>query len=107
MHNKKDGKNYKIALPGVTYKTLVYGERTSLCEFKLEKGSIIPSHSHPHEQTGYMVSGKMNFIIGAETFIAEEGTSWNIPSYIEHSVKVIEDSLVIEVFSPVREDYLP
>jgi quercetin dioxygenase-like cupin family protein len=94
-------------LEGIKMITPVYGDKTCLCEFRLEKGSKVPNHSHPYEQTGYMVSGRMNFTIGDQTFVAEPGTSWNIPINLEHGVEVIEDSVVIEVFAPVREDYLP
>ena len=107
MFYKKDLSNYRQAVEGVTYKTLAYGEKTSLGEFHLKKGYVIPNHSHPHEQTGYMVSGKMTFTIDDKDYNAEQGDSWNIPGNVEHSVKIHEDSVVIEVFSPVREDYLP
>jgi quercetin dioxygenase-like cupin family protein len=49
----------------------------------------------------------MTFTIESEDHFAEAGDSWSIPGNVEHSVKVHEDSVVIEVFSPVREDYLP
>jgi len=42
-------------LEGIKYKTLTFGDRTSLSEFSLDKGSVIPKHSHPHEQTGYVI----------------------------------------------------
>ena len=106
MFYKKDCNNYKKAVEGVTFKTLSFGNKTSLCEFKLEKGSLIPNHNHPHEQTGYMISGQMTFTINGEDFNAYAGDSWSIPGNVYHSVKVHEDSVVIEVFSPVREDYL-
>jgi quercetin dioxygenase-like cupin family protein len=70
-------------------------------------GATIPKHSHPHEQTGYLVSGRMKFVIGDEVFSAESGDGWNIAGHVEHGVDVLEDSVVIEVFSPAREDYLP
>lgn len=107
MFYKKDRSNYRTAVEGVTYKTLTYGDKTSLGEFFLAKGYTIPNHSHPHEQTGYMVSGKVTFTIDGIDYNAEPGDSWNIPGNVEHSVKVHEDSVVIEVFAPVREDYLP
>lgn len=94
-------------LDGVKYKTLTFGERTSLSEFSLDKGSVIPKHSHPHEQTGYVISGRMLFTIADEQFEAGPGDSWNIPGNVEHDVEVLEDTVVIEVFSPAREDYLP
>ncbi len=107
MFYKKELTNYKEALDGVTYKTIAYGDKTSLGEFQLKKGSVVLNHNHPHEQTGYMISGRMTFTIDGEDHIAEAGDSWNIPGNVEHSVNVHEDSVVIEVFSPVREDYLP
>ena len=54
-----------------------------------------------------MISGKIRFKIGDELFEAEAGDSWCIPGEVEHAVEVLEDSVVLEVFSPVREDYLP
>lgn len=106
MFYKKDGRPYRKALDGVSFKSLTHGQKTHLTEFRLEKGSQIPVHSHPHEQTGYLVSGKMNFTIAGETFDTEPGNAWNIPGHVEHGVDVLEDCLVIEVFSPAREDYL-
>lgn len=107
MFTKNNDRDSKPHLEGIKYKTLSFGERTSLSEFSLEKGSVIPKHRHPHEQTGYVISGRLIFTIGDERFKAEPGDSWNIPGNVEHSVKVLEDTVVIEVFSPAREDYLP
>lgn len=106
MFYKRDDTPYKTQLEGVQFKTLVHGSNTSLHEFILEKGSKIPIHSHPHEQTGYLVSGRMNFIISGKKISVEPGDSWNIPGGEEHGVDVIENCIVIEIFSPVREEYL-
>ncbi|UCC38617.1 MAG: cupin domain-containing protein [Candidatus Aminicenantes bacterium] len=107
MFTKSDERESKSHLFGIKYKTLAFGERTSLSEFSLAKGSIIPTHKHPHEQTGYVISGRMIFTIGGERFEAKPGDGWNIPSNMEHDVEVLEDTVVIEVFSPAREEYLP
>jgi quercetin dioxygenase-like cupin family protein len=106
FYKKKDG-GYRQLLPGIELKTLVYGEKTLLGEFRLEAQSILPRHSHIYEQSGYLVEGRMRFTIGEQVFEAEPGDSWCIPGDIEHSAEVLENSLVVEVFSPVREDYLP
>jgi len=98
---------YTQALPGVERKTLVYGERTLLTEFRLQAGSQLPQHSHPHEQTGYLVKGRCRFTIGMEAFDVAPGDSWCIPKNVEHGVQVLEDAVAVEVFSPVRTDYLP
>ena len=107
MFTKNNALDSKLHSKGIRYKTLAYGEGTSLSEFSLEKGSVIPRHKHLHEQTGYVISGRLIFRIGEEQFEAETGDSWNIPSNVEHDVEVLEDTVVIEVFSPPREDYLP
>jgi quercetin dioxygenase-like cupin family protein len=73
MFTKNDKSGYRTALEGVRFKTLAVGERTHLTEFRLSGGSIVPQHSHPHEQTGYLVSGKMRFDIGGEIFEALPG----------------------------------
>lgn len=106
MFYKKENSPYRQPLEGVSFKSLAHGEKTHLTQFKLDKGSVIPMHSHPHEQTGYLISGKMKFTIAGEVFTAESGDGWNIPSHVPHGVEVFETALVIEVFSPAREDYL-
>ena len=106
MFYQKSNNNYRQAIAGISYKTLVHGQKTSLSEFHLQKGSVLPNHSHPHEQTGYMISGRMKFIIDGKKYETVPGNSWCIPSHVEHGVEVLEDSVVIEIFSPVREEYL-
>ncbi|MBM4315462.1 MAG: cupin domain-containing protein [Deltaproteobacteria bacterium] len=91
---------------GIERKTLVHGDKTLMTKFLLRKGSIVPRHAHPHEQIGYLVKGCMQFLIGAEKFEAQAGDSWCIAGGVEHKVDIMEDAVVVEVFSPVREDYL-
>ncbi|MBU2499149.1 MAG: cupin domain-containing protein [Proteobacteria bacterium] len=67
----------------------------------------LPRHAHPHEQTGYLVKGRIRLSIAAEEYDVRPGDSWSIPSGIEHGAEIVEDSQAVEVFSPVREDYLP
>jgi quercetin dioxygenase-like cupin family protein len=102
----KVGKHTEL-VEGVHLKTMVYGNQTLLTEVRFEKGAVIPQHGHPHEQTGYLVSGHMNFLVDGEHYNAKPGDSWNIACDIEHGATALEESVVIEVFSPVREDYLP
>ena len=107
MFERHSESGYHLALMGIEQKTLVYGEKTLMTEFLLKKGNNLPRHTHPHEQTGYLVKGKIRLSIGAQEFEAQPGDSWCIPGGVEHGAEVIEDSVAIEVFSPVREDYLP
>jgi quercetin dioxygenase-like cupin family protein len=107
MIRKANQRGYQPALPGIERKTLVYGDRTLLTEFRMHKGSTLPRHAHPQEQTGYLVSGRVRLTIGRRTVEARPGDSWTIPSGTRHGADILEDSVAIEVFSPVRRDYLP
>ena len=107
MFSKKSEGSFKNPIKGIKLKTLAFGKKTLITEFRLEKGNLLPIHSHPHEQTGYLISGKIKLIIGNEKYDAEPGDSWCIPGNVEHGAEIIEDAVAIEVFSPVRKDYLP
>ncbi len=106
MFTSRDGVFAVKMLDGVERRTLVHGERTLLAEFVLKKGFTIPRHSHPHEQTGYLVSGRLRFTVGDEVVEARPGDGWCVPGGVEHGVDILDDSVAIEVFAPLREDYL-
>ena len=107
MFYKKDGAGYRQAVPGVSMKTLVHGTNILCTEFHLEAGHQLPMHSHDQEQTGYLISGALELTIGAETFTVEPGDSWCIPGKVIHGAEVLSDAVAIEVFAPIRADYLP
>ena len=107
MFEKRSDRGYRPALDGIERKTLVHGERTLMTEFRLREGAILPRHSHPHEQTGYLFKGRIRLSIGTEQYEAQVGDSWCIPGGVEHGADILEDSVAIEVFSPVRDDYVP
>jgi quercetin dioxygenase-like cupin family protein len=103
--HSKDG--YKDPLKGVRQKTLCYGKRTLMTEFLLTQDHILPDHSHPYEQTGYLVKGHILLKIEDKQYDTLPGDSWCIPADVRHGAQIIEDSIAIEIFSPVREDYIP
>jgi quercetin dioxygenase-like cupin family protein len=107
MFTKKDLRPLKPMREGIKMKPLAWEEKSLICEFLLEKGHQLPAHSHPFEQTGYLISGKLNFRIDKTWNLAEPGDSWCVPENVEHEVHVIEEAKVIEVFIPIREEYLP
>lgn len=98
---------YKESLHGIQQKILVFGDHTLVIEFRLDKGSNLPAHIHPHEQTGYLVFGYLTLRVGAEQSEIWPGDSWNIPGNVEHSATIHQDSVAVEIFSPVRKEYLP
>lgn len=91
---------------GITRQTLTHGERTLLVKVFLKEGRSLPLHSHREEQTGYLLSGRMIMTIEGIDHELEEGDSWSIKGNVEHGVKVLSDSVVVEVFSPIRKDFL-
>jgi quercetin dioxygenase-like cupin family protein len=107
MFVRASAEGYRPVLPGIALKTLVHGEKTLLAEFRLARGSVLPRHAHPYEQTGYLIAGALDLTVGGETRRVGPGDAWCIPGAVEHSAVVIEDAVAIEVFAPVREDYLP
>jgi quercetin dioxygenase-like cupin family protein len=93
------------ALPGIFRRTLVYNENIMLCHFFLKKKSEVPLHSHKEHQVGYVIKGKLRFKTNDHEFIAEGGDSYIFGSNEPHGASILEDSEVIDVFTPSREDY--
>lgn len=106
MFKKKSEMTYRKLLEGVKMGTMVHGEKTLMARFRLEKGCAIPDHNHPHEQTGLLLSGRMVFTVDGTELEVMPGDSWCIGSDLPHSARALEDSVAVEIFSPVREDYL-
>jgi quercetin dioxygenase-like cupin family protein len=106
MYGLHSEKGYAEIIKGIRIKTLCYGESMLMTEFLLKKEAILPEHSHPNEQTGYLIKGKIRLFIGDAVLELVQGDSWNIAKDVIHRAEILEDSVAIEVFSPVREDYL-
>ena len=92
-------------LPGVVRRTLCEGARMMLIEVTLEQGAVVPSHTHPHEQIGYLASGRLLWELGDERRELAAGDSWLVPPNVPHQVTALEPSVAIDVFSPPREEY--
>jgi len=92
--------------PEIRRKILPPGQQmmSMLVEFK--KGGFGTAHSHPHEQLGYIIRGKVKMILGSEEIIAVEGEQVLVPGDVPHSILALEDSLVLESFTPLRHDLL-
>ena len=107
MFTTRSDDGFTEAAPGVRLKTLVHGVATLMAEFHLAAGHELPAHVHPHEQTGYLVRGRIRLRIGDQTRELAAGDAWSVPGGVEHGADLLEDSVAIEVWSPVREDLLP
>jgi len=92
-------------LPGIRRRTLAYGERLMVTQFLISQGTKLPLHSHPHEQISYIVSGELEMQVGGENYHLQPGDSLLLPGGMEHSALALQDVVVIDTFSPPREDY--
>lgn len=92
-------------LPGALRRTLVCGEKVMMVHFTIGEGAEVPRHSHPHEQVGYVVAGELTMTIGDESYRLKPGDSYYAPSGVEHSATAHSNVIVLDVFSPPREEY--
>ncbi|MFI5336357.1 MAG: cupin domain-containing protein [Opitutales bacterium] len=80
-------------------------ERLTFGEVDLATNTVVPVHQHPHEQVTYVISGRFKFTVGADTAVLEAGQAALIPADTPHGGRTLTACRVIDVFSPVREDY--
>ena len=92
-------------VPGLIRRTLVSTDNLMICRFDLDKGVQIPSHSHPHDQAGYVVSGKIRITVDGRGCDLGAGDSYSAPPNVLHSAIALEASVVVDTFYPPRDDY--
>ena len=88
---------------------LIWGERLMVAQVFLEKGCVVPRHSHVHEQISYIVEGALHFRMGADgerEQIVRAGEVLVLPSNVPHEAVALEESFVVDMFSPPREDWI-
>jgi len=99
----------EIALEKVTEmisRKLVTGEREMLAQIYLKKGALVPMHSHESEQMTYVLQGALKFLINGEEITVREGEVLHIPSWVEHQAEALDDTFELDLFSPIRQDWL-
>lgn len=99
----------KREFKGVSLDSLAVGKKSMVCKMNYVEGNFATLHKHPHEQSGYVISGKYHLVIGVPydiDAIMEPGDTYAIPGNTPHSFEVLEGGEVIDVFTPQREDYL-
>ena len=80
-------------------------DNMTIGEVELNPGLLLPMHSHPHEQITYVISGRFEFTVGDQTTILEPGMTALIPGGVRHGGRTLTACRVIDLFSPVREEY--
>ncbi|MEW5982152.1 MAG: cupin domain-containing protein [Acidobacteriota bacterium] len=85
---------------------IVSGEREMLAQIYLKKGALVPMHEHESEQMSYVLQGALKFLIDGEEIVIREGEVLHIPSMVPHQAEALEDTFELDVFSPIRQDWL-
>ena len=102
--NAGSGAHHRL-FPGVEIRTTA-GEAMMLSVVTFEPGAVVPEHAHPHEQMGYLISGRAEFTVGGETRILGPGDLWRIPGGVPHRVVALDGPAVaLDCFHPIRDDY--
>jgi quercetin dioxygenase-like cupin family protein len=99
----------EIALEKITEmisRKIVTGEREMLAQTYLKRGAQVPMHAHDCEQMTYVLQGALRFLVDGEEIIVKEGEVLHIPSGTPHQVEALEDTFELDVFSPIRTDWL-
>ena len=94
---------------GAISRRLITAERMMLAHVYLQKGSVVPQHSHENEQLTWIVEGALHFWLGAdgaEEVVVRAGEVLHIPSHLPHRAEALEDTLDVDIFSPPRQDWL-
>lgn len=95
----------KELAPGVLARTF-WGEKILLSVVEVPADAGVPNHSHPHEQAGIVLEGELVMSIGGETRVLKAGDIYVIPGHVEHSARTVGGpARVLDIFSPVREEY--
>ncbi len=85
---------------------LVWGKKIMLARISLKRGCIVPSHRHEHEQASFVLSGSLEFTLPGQKVKVNQGQVLVVPSNVEHSALAVEPTVTLDIFSPIREDWL-
>ena len=92
---------------GVMRKVLSYSRNLMTVELHFEKGAVGAPHSHPHEQIGYIISGKLVYQEeGQEDKILGTGDTYYVAPNVVHGVQILEETKLLDIFTPMREDFV-
>jgi quercetin dioxygenase-like cupin family protein len=86
---------------------MVVGQNVMICRFRFAPFVVTPAHSHPHEQMSLIVQGRVKFILGDEERIVGAGDVLHFPPDYRHGATMLDEEVIlIDIFSPIREDFL-
>ena len=91
---------------GVRRQIMGYDDKIMLVNVEFDKGGVGPMHQHYHSQVTYVISGQFDLTIGDETKRMKGGDAFYIPPNVLHGAICVEKGVLIDVFSPIREDFM-
>jgi quercetin dioxygenase-like cupin family protein len=88
------------------WRKVITGEKAMVAQVFLAKGAVVPEHHHESEQITYILEGALQFEIEGRQIVVSAGQVLRIPSHVPHSAVALEDTLDLDIFSPIRQDWL-
>ena len=85
---------------------MISGEKAMVAQVFLKKDAVVPEHKHESEQITYILSGALKFHLEGREVIVRAGEVLHIPSWVPHRAVALEDTLDVDIFSPIRTDWL-
>ena len=85
---------------------VISGERQMLAQIYLKRGAVVPMHSHESEQMTYVLSGALKFLVEDKEVVVRVGEVIYLHSWLPHEAEALEDTFTIDIFSPIRQDWL-
>lgn len=95
-----------VAAGGFVRRVLAYDEELMCVENSFTKGNAAPLHSHPHLQIAYITEGVFDVEVDGEGKTLRKGDSILLPGNIPHSVTCLEDGIVLDIFTPMRKEFV-
>lgn len=94
------------AMSNLISRKIITGEKAMLAQIFLKKDAVVPEHHHESEQLSYVLDGAIKFELEGRTVVVRKGEVLCIPSNVPHRVVAVEDSVGLDIFSPIRNDWL-
>ena len=104
-HYTWDEMDKEVLSPTIARK-IICGDKAMVAQVFLAKGAIVPEHHHESEQITYILEGALEFEIGGKRIVVGKGQVLRIPSNVPHMAVALEDTLDLDIFSPIRHDWL-
>src|SRR5882672_6911763 len=104
LHSWDDVPEERLA-PQAT-RQMIHGSNMTVAKLRLKKGFVVPTHSHVNEQITTIEQGVVVFITPTDRITVRAGESLVVPPHVPHSVECLEDCLAVDIFAPIREDWI-